>query len=190
MATVTLYPTDDGFLNNISGWYPSEGFNLSRNTSSSSADYCDAYMKFTTVGAGIGAGDTINSVTLYVNIYNWSDIAFVASWQSWVDINRIWDSAGSWGEGGTPPYVPLGIGYGTSSGSFLTLGSTGWNTYNLVTTIPHNNTFGVGIQAQLGDIGPSLMYFYDKDAGVNSPYIVVDYTPASTARHDTLTGIL
>lgn len=179
MATVTIYPTDDGFLNNISGWYPSEGFNLSRNTSSSSADVAQAFMKFTTVGAGIGAGDTINSVTLYWNIYIWNDINLVASWNFFTDINNTWDSAGSWGESGTPPNIPSGVGYGTVSDGFITLGSTGLNNKALTTTIPKSNIFGVCIDPALGDVGPAEMRFYDKDT-VNPPYIVIDYTPAGT----------
>lgn len=180
MSTVTIYPTDDGFLNNISGWYSGEGFNLSRSTSSSDADYAEAYMKFTTVGAGISAGDTINSVTFFWNVYNWNDINGVGYWSFYTDINNIWDGAGTWGES-TPPNVPLGIGYGTSNDGGVSLGSTGWNSQALTTSIPKSNLFGVGIKAQLGDVGPSLMYFYDNTGGANQPYIVIDYTPAATS---------
>lgn len=183
MATVTIYPTADGFLNNISGWYPSEGFNLSRNTSSSSADYCLAFTKFTTVGAGIGAGDTIDSVTFWWDVYNWSDVNNVAFWSFYTDITPVW---GAWDES-TPPSIPSGIGYGTVAEGGTGLGSTGWNSKSLTTSIPKSNVFGVGISADLGDLGPALMYFYDKDSGANAPYIVIDYTPAaSPAKGSTL----
>lgn len=182
MATVILYPTDDGFLNNISGWYPSEGWLTAKSTSSSNTDECEAYMKFTTVGAGIGAGDTINSVTFHWNIYTWNDINFVAYWVFCLDKDNVWDAGGyTWGES-FPPYLPYGIGYGTLNVGGITLGSTGWNSLVLSSTaIPKSGIFGLGIQAQLGSNGPSAMFFYDKDTGATSPYIVVDYTPASTS---------
>lgn len=179
MSTVTIYPTYDGFYNNVSGWYPSEGFNLARNTSSSSADYAQAYMKFTTVGAGISAGDTINSVNFHWNPYTWTDINGVALWVFYTDINDVWDGAGTWNDA-TPPYIPSGMGYGTVNDSFVALGSTGFNTKSLTTSIPKSNIFGVGIDPQLGDLGPAYMYFYDNTGGANSPYIVIDYTVAST----------
>lgn len=188
MTTTTIYPTDDGFLNNISGWYPSEGFNLARNTSSSSADIARAFMKFTTVGAGIGAADTINSVTLHWNIYVFNDANGVASWMFFTDINNTWDSAGAWGEG-APPNIPSGVGYGTVNDSYITLGSTGWNTKSLTTTIPKSNIFGVNIDPELGDIGPAEMRFYDKDQGINSPYIVIDYTPVALRKLLASTGV-
>lgn len=179
MSVATIYPTADGFLNNISGWYSGEGFNLSRSSSSSDADYAEAYLKFTTVGAGIGASDTINSVTFRWNIYNWTDVNAVGFWGFYTDINNVWDNAGTWGEP-TPPYVPLGPGYGTVSDGEVTLGGTGWNAQALTNLIPKSALFGVCIKALLGDLGPAAMYFYDKDGGANSPYIEINFTPASS----------
>lgn len=177
MATVTIYPTADGFLNNVSGWYPSEGFNLSRNTSSSSADICQAFVKFTTVGAGIGAGDTINSVTFYWNIYTWSDVNLVATWQFYTDVTPVW---GAWDES-TSPTITGGVSFGTVNDGGINLGSTGLNSKSLTTTISKSGVFGVCIDPQLADVGPSLMYFYDKDTA-NPPYVVIDYTPAASVR--------
>lgn len=188
MATVTLYATYDGFKNNISGWYPSEGFNLSRNTSSSNGDFCDAYQKFTTVGSGIGASDTINSVTFYWNVYSWSDINSVSQWLFYTDTNAQWDSSGTWNDT-TPPYDFPDISYGTNYDGAISIGSTGWNNKSITTSIPKSGTFSIGIRASLGDVGPGLMYYYDNSGGANSPYVVIDYTPASSAHLLSLTGV-
>lgn len=188
MSTATIYATNDGFLNNVSGWYGAETYNLSRNTSSSSGDLCQAFIKFTTVSAGIGALDTINTVTFNWNIYSWSDINLVAAWAFYTDVNNTWDSAGTWNDS-TPPNVPSGVAFGTSSDGAVYLGSTGWNTKTLTTSIPKSGIFGVCIDPQLGDIGPSLMYFYAVENGSNYPYITIDYTPAPKGGTLTMMGV-
>lgn len=172
---VILYATADGYLNNVSGWFGQEADNLSRNTSSSSGDMCQAFMKFTTVGAGIGSGDTINSVTLHWDILAWNDINAVCSWMFYTDINNLWDGAGAWGDT-VQPYLPSGVGYGTVNEGGIPLGSTGWNTKALTTTIPKSNLFGICINPELGDIGPSYMQFYAVENGADIPCIIIGYT--------------
>lgn len=184
MATVTLYPTADGFLNNISGYYGGEGFNLCRSTSSSDGDYCEHYTKFTTVGAGIGASDTINSVTFYINVYAYSDPMGIAGWQIYTDITPVW---GAWGES-TAPSVASGINYGTVDGGFWNITSTGAWSKAISTSISKSGVFSVGVKARLGDIGPASFNSYDKDHA-NTPYVVIDYTPASSIRLLASTGV-
>lgn len=178
MATVTIYPTADGFLNNISGWYPSESLNLCRSTSSSDGDYCEAYTKFTTVGAGIGASDTINSATFYINVFSYSDPMAVGGWELYTDITPVW---GAWDET-TPPNPGSGIDSGTVNNGFWGITSTGaWNKA-ISNSISKSGVFSVGIKARLGDVGPAEFRFYDKDHA-NTPYVIIDYTPATTASY-------
>lgn len=178
MATATIYPTVDGFLNNISGWYPSEGFDMCRSTSSSDGDYCELYLKFTTVGAGIGASDTINSVTVWIDVYSYSDINAVGGWLGYTDINNIWSTSSSFTEAAAP-YINPSMAYGTVSDGSWSVNTTGWFSKSITTSIPHSDIFGHGIKAQLGDLGPAEFRIYDKDHA-NKPYIVIDYTPAAT----------
>lgn len=178
MATTTIYPTADGFLNNISGYYGSEGFLLARSTSSSDADYCETYVKFTSVGAGIGASDTINSVTFYIYCYSFSDPAEVWADRLYSDTTPVW---GSWDDS-TAPSVPLGMSYGTNLETSLGINTTGWfsRASGYPSSFPKSGVFSFGIKASLGDVGPAAAAFHDKTHSTLKPYVVIDYTPAAT----------
>jgi hypothetical protein len=179
MATVQIQCTADGFLNNISGWYGSETFNLSRNTSSSNADECQAFCKFTTVGSGIGATDTINSATFYWYVTSWSDVNFVSQWTFYTDINNVWDASGAWSDA-VQPDLGGGITSGTVNSGSIAIGSVGLNNHSISTSIPRANIFSVGIDCGCSDLGPGLMYFDAREAvGSNEPYVIIDYTPVA-----------
>lgn len=185
MATATIYPTNDGFLNNVSGWYGMETDNLCRSTSSSDADYCELYTKFTTVGAGIGASDTINSVTFYINVWSYSDPFAVGGWQAYTDTTPVW---GAWNQT-TPPSVSSGMDYGTVDSGFWNITGTGWWNKAISTSISKSGIFSVGVKARLGDIGPAQFTSYNRDHATNKPYVVIDYTPASTSHLLAMTGV-
>lgn len=195
MATVTIFTTDDAFNNNISGFYSGENFLLASTTSSSNAIENDALWKFTTVGAGIGAGDTINSVTFWAYLSAWSDPGGVNSLSVYVDTNNIWGTL----DASDPPTVAPSSG--TNSMGALGTG-VGWEQIALVTSIPKSGEFNIAISCDAADSFPGAGTFDAIETGTSrSPYpagsgqtdgrafCVIDYTPASSSHLLALTGV-
>jgi hypothetical protein len=184
MSTVTINAQVDGYNDNLAGWFPSGNDLVVKASSSSNTQESIALIKFTTVGAGIGAGDTINSVTLHVYCNTLIDPFLVLLWGWWTDNNNVWGTLGA----EDPPTVYVGtstVFEGTS------IPAVGVITKTLTTSIPHSGEFNVAIEPVMGSAGgASDTSKFDslENASGRFPFIVIDYTPA-VARQRTLTGV-
>lgn len=181
MATVTLSPVNDGFLNNNSGWYGAEDFIKVSSTSSSGRDQNTGYWKFTTVGSGIGALDIITSVTLTAYCTARDDANFVGAIIVYTDTASVWDNPTPWNDGGNAPNAPFGPGTGTVQSDLVGWPVLGSNSYNVATSIPTNGTFGVSLFASLSDIGPADALFRSREFGTNVASLTITYTPSTVA---------
>jgi hypothetical protein len=173
-----------GFLNNISGWYPSEDWEWAFTTSSSNANADESYEKYTTVGAGIGAGDTINSVTLNIHVTVWSDPFGVATWIVFTDNLNSWGIL-------PPPFHTQGGYAGVTNYNFgFGAGPLGWNQIPLdITNFPHSGIFNMSILGAANSTGQiDMRWDSTTKGGATKPYVVVDYTPASTTK--TYSGLM
>lgn len=157
MPTLSIYPSDDGYINNVSGIYPTELTNISSSTSSSNAVQNTAYLFFDTRDVTTGlTGATITALTLKLYGIGYSDPFAVAQWVLYTDQNEVWgrtlDSAD-----------PMAPGFGTFVEGFF--GGLTVGIYNdLTVSVAHmgdrtSKFTNFAVYAALGDVGPAYIEF-------------------------------
>lgn len=187
MATVTLpvLPAD-GFLNNISGTYPGEWFNLCSGSSSSGFNFNIAAVWFNldtsyiqTLAPDYPGPSAITSKKLSIYVRGVYDPNQVALFRLLTDTAHEWGdnltSAGSFNQSVNTindflfPFISI---------------SLGWN--DLVTNYPtvNNGTspMCMAFIPELSDVGPSSFTFdtYEKPSGF-PPTLTLTYTPTTIA---------
>lgn len=188
MATLTINPVDDGYINNISGIYNSEDTNSSASSSSSNANQNTAYMFFDTRDATTGlTGATITALTLRYYGETFGDIAQVAAWIIYTDQNEVW---GRFLDSGDPMNPASGT-YQESPGAGTAIGQ--YNEFSIPVAHMGNRASkftNFAIYASLSDLGPAHFYFGAMEGNAaHRPQLVITYTlPSTGAPQRSLTG--
>lgn len=175
MASLTIYPSDDGFINNVSGIYPSESFNESSSTSSSNAIQNTAYLFYDTRDATTGlTGKTITALALRLYGLAYSDINGVGAWLLCTDQNEVWGRTLDTAD----PMTPV---YGTYSEGYI-LGLTVGAYNDLAIPVAHmgdraSKFTNFALMAALADMGPANIDFGAvEEVLAKRPQLVITYT--------------
>lgn len=168
MATVTVNSTSEGgFISNLSGLYPaaSENLYISKTSSSSDSNMCEAHMFFDTTDAntGLSPGDTLVSATctIHVTAYNNGGSC------SWVS---------SWGNGAGTTFDIGDFGVDNSNQVFFDPAGVGSYAFALGGVPLKVNNFHVKVNCQSnGSIPPDGEMQWDY---TTRPFLTLTYTPA------------
>lgn len=169
----TVYATDQtGSINNMSGLYYAiaEGIFWSNTSSSSDAMETEAHIFFDTTNAntGIGAGDTINSFKLVMDILQYENPIPSTAWEIyWGTGAGTTLDVGDWrvDSGNMGFFDPFGVGSGYE--------------IPLIGVFARSNAFHIRIKTAATE-PPTSNIGISYTAGV-TPKLVIDYSPATSS---------